>query len=155
MTDPIIRHEGEVYQYVGDEVVITWKAKEGISRNNCVVCFFDIEENLKTHGPEFEKKYVLIPYFKAGKHLGEVTTGEIGSLKKVIVYTGDILNAASRIQALCKSYQRSLIVSKEIIAVLDDTSALALETLGSTQLRGREEPAELYSVSRTAVSLSA
>ncbi len=148
MSDSIIQHEGEVYQYVGDEVVITWKAKEGTARNNCIACFFGIEENLNKHALKFQEKYGVVPHFKAGIHIGEVTTGEIGSLKKEIVFTGDVLNAAARIQGLCKTYLRPLIVSKEIIDLLSDVSAFEIEPLGSTQLRGREEPAELFSVSR-------
>lgn len=148
MSDSIIQHEGEVYQYVGDEVVITWKAKEGTARNNCIACFFGIAENLNKHALKFQEKYGVVPHFKAGIHIGEVTTGEIGSLKKEIVFTGDVLNAAARIQGLCKTYLRPLIVSKEIIDLLSDVSAFEIEPLGSTQLRGREEPAELFSVSR-------
>ena len=152
MSDPIINHEGEVYQYVGDEVVITWKAREGTARNNCVACFFGIGENIEKQANHFKDKYGVIPHFKAGLHLGKVTTGEIGALKKEIVFTGDVLNAAARIQGLCKTYQRPLIVSKELLENMSDPSQFQVEALGSTQLRGREEPVELFAVSRTAVS---
>lgn len=149
MSDPIIQSEGEVYQYVGDEVVITWEVDEGIFSNNCLECFFGIEDNLNKQASKFQEKYGVVPHFKAGIHVGEVTTGEIGSLKKEIVFTGDVLNAAARIQGLCKTYQRSLIVSKEIIDAIEYASAFQLESLGTTQLRGREEPSELFAVNLT------
>ncbi|MDW3192428.1 MAG: adenylate/guanylate cyclase domain-containing protein [Cytophagales bacterium] len=155
MTDPIIRYEGEVYQYVGDEVVVTWKASEDTARNNCIACFFGIKDNLNKQASKFQEKYGVVPHFKAGIHIGKVTTGKIGSLKKEIVFTGDVLNAAARIQGMCKTYQRPLIVSREIIDAMEDASSLQLESLGTTQLRGREEPAELFAISRTAVSPSA
>jgi len=30
LTDTILNNEGEIYQYVGDEIVITWPTKSGI-----------------------------------------------------------------------------------------------------------------------------
>ena len=47
MSDPIINSQGEVYQYIGDEVVITWSATKGLTDNNCIKCFTQIQENLK------------------------------------------------------------------------------------------------------------
>ena len=55
MTDPIINSLGEVYQYIGDEVVITWDAHKGLTNNHCILCFERIKQNLKNHGPQFEK----------------------------------------------------------------------------------------------------
>ncbi len=148
MTEPIINHRGEVYQYVGDEVVITWKAKDGIINNHAIACFFGIEDNLRIQADSFKSKYGFVPEFKAGIHLGEVTTGVIGALKKEVVFTGDVLNIAARIQALCKPYERSLIVSNKLIDKLKSVSELQLEPLGSTNLRGREEEMELTAISR-------
>ena len=45
----------------------------------------------------------LLPEFKAGFHLGKVTTGEIGVIKKEIIFTGDVLNTTARIQGLCNT----------------------------------------------------
>lgn len=146
MSDPIIEHEGEVYQYVGDEVVITWKAKEGTARNNCIACFFGIEENLKRHAPIFREKYGVVPHFKAGIHIGEVTTGEIGSLKKEIVFTGDVLNAAARIQGLCKKYQKSLLISKELWDNLESSDLLDFNYVGTETLRGKKVSSDIYEV---------
>jgi len=38
------------------------------------------------------EKYDILPSFKAGMHLGEATVGEIGVIKKDIVFSGDVLN---------------------------------------------------------------
>jgi adenylate cyclase len=34
ITDPIIYNKGEIYQYVGDEIVISWKLEYGIQNNH-------------------------------------------------------------------------------------------------------------------------
>jgi adenylate cyclase len=36
-------------------------------------------------------------------HGGAVTAGEIGIVRKEIVYSGDVLNTTARIQAECKA----------------------------------------------------
>ncbi|MFY0655105.1 MAG: hypothetical protein JXQ96_23965, partial [Cyclobacteriaceae bacterium] len=38
-TPGILRNHGEIYQYVGDEVVISWKTTHGTENANCVQCF--------------------------------------------------------------------------------------------------------------------
>ena len=44
-SDAIIRHAGEIYQYVGDEIVISWEYEDGIKANNCLNCFFAMKED--------------------------------------------------------------------------------------------------------------
>lgn len=146
MSDPIIQHQGEVYQYIGDEVVITWEAAEGLKSNHAVACFFRIEENLRRHASKFESEFGVVPYFKAGIHLGEVTAGELGALKKEIVFTGDVLNTAARIQSMCKTYRQTLIISREVKDGLEAPDQIKMESLGEVVLRGREESGALYGV---------
>ncbi len=52
-----------------------------------------------------------MPEFKAGFHIGKVTTGEIGVIKKDIIFTGDILNTTARIQGLSNTYKVDIITS--------------------------------------------
>ncbi len=144
MSDPIINHLGEVYQYIGDEVVISWKAPEGFQENNCINCFFKIKENLKLKHNHFAERYGLVPDFKAGLHVGEATTGEMGALKKEIVFVGDVLNTAARIQGMCNAYEVDLIVSEELQSELQ--AGIDTELLGDIQLKGKAESVKLFAV---------
>ena len=48
----IVKTRGHVYQYVGDEVVIIWKLKDGLKNNNCIKSFIlamDILENRRDY----------------------------------------------------------------------------------------------------------
>ena len=40
ITDPILENEGEIYQYVGDEVVVAWNYEEGKKRFSLPQMFF-------------------------------------------------------------------------------------------------------------------
>ncbi|MEL6192852.1 MAG: adenylate/guanylate cyclase domain-containing protein [Bacteroidota bacterium] len=146
LSDAIIAHHGDVYQYIGDEIVITWEYEAGLSHANCIDCFFSMKETLQKKGADFEKAFGFLPTFKAGLHLGEVTTGEIGALKKEIFYTGDVLNVTSRIQSLCNQFQKDFLVSEELINMLPKELDYPTESLGKYMLKGRKEAIGIVAV---------
>lgn len=44
VTPSILANQGEIYQYVGDEVIVSWKKEKGIEQQRALNCFFDIEK---------------------------------------------------------------------------------------------------------------
>ena len=147
LSDAIIQHRGEVYQYIGDEIVITWPYEVGMQHNSCLQCFFAMHEDLNNKQVKFEEEYGVYPTFKGGMHAGSVTTGQIGALKKEVFYTGDVLNTASRIQSLCKEYGVDFIISANIKQGVSDNE-LQFTHIGETHLRGKKQSVPLYSVAK-------
>lgn len=146
MTDPILECKGRIYQYVGDEIVLTWQIKEGLEELNCIKCFFDIQNKIYGLKDVYLKKYGIYPEFKAGLHVGKVITGEIGDIKKDIVYHGDTVNTAARIQSECNKYNRKVLASKDLVDLLDLKGKYNTESMGNIRLRGKEKELELFSV---------
>ena len=126
MTNTILNNEGEIYQYVGDEIVISWSMKKGIRKANCLNCFSQIQEKLVDLRPIYEKKYKVMPEFKAGIHYGSVMAGEVGVIKKDIIYSGDVLNTTARIQEQCNQYKVDILISKETFDLISDTDRYKL-----------------------------
>ena len=147
-SDAIIRHSGEVYQYVGDEIIVSWKYDAGIKNNNCINCFFAMKEDLKKRTDWYTKTFGVATTFKAALHVGKVTTGEIGALRKEIIFTGDVLNTTSRIQGLCNQYDTDILVSKDLISSLRLEKEIQITSLGKIELKGKEENLELFTVKR-------
>ena len=148
LTDPILYTDGEVYQYVGDEVIVTWKMKHGLEDFNCVRCFYAMQEAIIARKKNYEEKYGLVPEFKAGLHCGEVTTGEIGVVKRDIVYSGDVLNTTARIQAMCNELKAKILLSKYLLDKLNiPPSSLHQREMGEIDLRGKKEKVVLYTLS--------
>ncbi len=145
-SDAIVRYEGEVYQYIGDEIVISWKYEDGIKNNNCIRCFLAMKEDLKKRADWYTKTFGVAPTFKAGLHVGEVTTGEIGALKKEIIFTGDVLNTTARIQGLCNQYNVDNLVSEDLIKALPLGNKFQAMALGSSGLKGKEDKMKLYTI---------
>ena len=147
ITDTILNNEGEIYQYVGDEIVISWSIKKGTRQANCLRCFTQIQEKLADLRPIYEKKYGLMPEFKAGIHYGPVMAGEVGVIKKDIIYSGDVLNTTARIQEQCNQYSVDFLISKETFDLISDTEEYKLVPLGSIELRGKKRKIDLNTLS--------
>ncbi len=47
ISGPVLDNGGEIYEYVGDEVVLTWKEERGIKDANCLRVFFDIDSTIQ------------------------------------------------------------------------------------------------------------
>ncbi len=137
---------GEIYQYVGDEIVISWKVREGIHMNNCIECFFAMKREIKSQESKYRGRFGVLPDFKAGCHVGNVTTGEIGVIKKEIIFTGDVLNTTARIQSLCNSYNVDLLISGQLMQVLQLGPLQNMKAMGEAELRGRDEKVMLYTL---------
>jgi len=146
LSDPIVHYRGEIYQYVGDEIVVSWKLKSGLQNSNCLKCFLSMKKAISKQSEKYILKFGLVPSFKAGFHLGKVTTGEIGVVKKNILFTGDVLNTTSRIQGLCNTYNVDILISGDLIRKMNFDSEFTTVSLGENELRGRDEKVELFTI---------
>jgi adenylate cyclase len=146
ITEPIINSRGEIYQYVGDEVIVTWPAKTGLSENNCLLCFYRIKHALEKRKEHYLDEYGLVPSFKAGVHIGEATVGEIGIIKKDIVFSGDVLNTTSRIEGECNKHNVNIILSTTLLQRMPMNGEYKKIPLGDIQLKGKEEKLSLSTI---------
>lgn len=146
MTDAILETSGNIYQYVGDEIVVSWTKNKGVYANNCIKCFTKISKRIEEKKEYYLKGFGLVPEFKAGYHIGEVTTGEIGIIKKDIIYTGDVLNTTARIQAECNTYKAKALISGNLLKELQKEDPISFTQIGELLFRGKTESIQLYSV---------
>ena len=145
-SDPIDEQRGEVHQYVGDEMVITWTTTEGRDGARPLACFFAIEEALARAAPEFEREFGVVPRLRAALHAGPVITGEVGGSRRAIVYHGDVMNTTSRIEQATRDLECQFLVSGDALERLADLEGFAREDLGLRQLRGRVAAVHVYAV---------
>jgi len=146
-TSDILNSSGEIYQYVGDEIVISWKMPKGTENANCLQCFFRIQKTLRNKASYFQEQYDTIPEFKAGLHYGHVMAGEVGVVKRDIAFSGDVLNTTSRIQAKCNDLGVNLLLSKFLLDKLAKAADhYKFKKMGDLLLRGKEERVVLFGV---------
>lgn len=135
-----------IYQYVGDEVVLTWKIQEEDGLEDCIQAYYAYENRLKARADYYGQLYGVQPLFKAGLHLGPVTVVEVGNLKREIAYHGDTINVASRIQEQCKTYDRTLLISEIVFERVKNMAGYSFDSVGEFVLRGRKKTTQLYGV---------
>lgn len=146
---PVLRHGGDIYKYVGDEAIITWKKKEGAANANAVATFFAVADQIASREEYYRETYGVVPEFRAGLHFGDVIVGEMGDYKREIAILGDVMNTAARVQAQCRVEAVSFLASRESLDALGDFPGGALfraESHGGRALRGKEKETELAAI---------
>jgi adenylate cyclase len=136
----------QVYQYVGDEIVVTWPVSDGLREFSCIRFFFACEKQFAGRTQYYTKHYDFLPSFKAGLHMGKVTAVEIGEIKRDIAYHGDTLNTAARIQGVCNEFGKKFLVSEFLLEQIGVNQNLKTESLGNIQLRGKTQGVGIASV---------
>lgn len=138
IADPILESEGAIYQYVGDEVIVAWNYEEGLKNNRCITCFYDIKRKINQNAEKYRLRYGLIPTFKAGFHCGRVVAGEVGTLRREVTYSGDVLNTTARILALCRNYGAEVLASGSLLSQLCLDKTFEVLELGRMKLHGKQ-----------------
>ena len=147
LTEIVIKYKASIYQYVGDEVVLTWDIKNGLNNLNCIKAYFSFYNKLQSNKDYYIKNFGLLPFFKSGLDSGEVTVAEIGDIKREIAYHGDVLNVAARIEKQCTPLNKKMIISEYLEKELpNDLNGFSKELIGEIELKGRHEKINLYSI---------
>ncbi|MEE9430211.1 MAG: adenylate/guanylate cyclase domain-containing protein [Melioribacteraceae bacterium] len=136
----------EIYQYVGDEVVLTWLKDEGLYNMNCIKFYFAFQDKLLENKQEYESGFGAVPEFKASAHIGKITVAEVGNIKREIAYHGDTINIAARIQTKCNIYNKNFLISETLKNNLEMSSKIKIDFVDETILKGKTQKNKLYSV---------
>ena len=143
---PVMMTRAEIYQYVGDEVVLTWQLGAGLRDANCLRTYSLIQDAVAGRADEYMRRYGTVPEYKAGLHCGVVVSAQIGDIKREIVYNGDVVNTASRIQEQCGELGEDLVVSDDLMRLVEVPDGFKAEPLGHIDLKGKEQPVALWAL---------
>ncbi|MEP2935443.1 MAG: adenylate/guanylate cyclase domain-containing protein [Gilvibacter sp.] len=145
LNEIVPKYSAEIYQYVGDEAVLSWPYKKGLANNNCVKMYFEFAAALNNKADYYNQKYGLTPLFKAGLHGGTLMVAEVGVVKKELAFHGDVINTSARIQSECNNYDVPILISESL---KDDLSAVAFTAkhMGNVLLKGKEVEVNIYTI---------
>jgi adenylate cyclase len=141
-------YKANIYQYVGDEVVLSWSMSDGLENLNCIKAYFSFQNLLESRSDFYKKKYGLVPFFKAGLNVGDVTIAEVGQIKREIAFHGDTVNTASRIQGMCNEYGKGLLLSQALKELIEKRKELKIDMVGEVPLRGKSKSLKIYSIDK-------
>ena len=147
LTQVVMQYEASIYQYVGDEVVISWPVKaHKTNPKTSVQAFFKYIELLREKEEIYRARFGIRPAFRGGIDIGMVTSIEVGDVKREIVYHGDPLNTASRLLELCKNSNEKLVVSSRIADAVEQDRDFNIKWKKQILLRGKHQPVEANSI---------
>ncbi len=142
---PILEHGGEVHSYVGDGLIASWPLARG-DAGRCVDCYLAIQRTLAARADHYRQRYGVAPEVRAVLHAGPIVAGECGDAKLSIVYLGDTLNTAARLEQTAKALDRACLASGDLLRRIQLPAAVAAEPLGPITLRGRQQPVDTYAI---------
>ncbi len=146
-TPVILRHKGRIYQYVGDEITVSWWMNQGLNKLNCIRCPMEIRKIFNHRSSYYTAQYGVVPDFKAGLHCGPVMVGEIGVVKRDIAFSGEVVGTAARIQNRCNHLEVNLLISQDLKDLLPwEGSRLIPEHKGDLLIKGKMVNLPLYTV---------
>lgn len=146
-TPVILKFKGNIYQYVGDEITVSWWMTPGLQKLNCIRCPLEVRKIFNHRSSYYMSTYGAVPDFKAGLHCGPVMVGEVGVVKRDIAFSGEVVGTAARIQKRCNHLEVNLLISNDLKELLQwSGTKLRPEHKGDLLIRGKRENLALYTV---------
>jgi adenylate cyclase len=135
----VVDYRGEVLNYVGDEVIVTWPERAGAVDYRPLRCFVAMRDELSRASGQFEREFGAAPRIRGSLHFGPVIVGEIGDIKRAIVFNGDVMNTAARLEELSRNVEGGFLISGAAMQRFGSTPPFAVRDLGQLAIRGRAD----------------
>ena len=84
-----------------------------------------------------EGEFGAAPKIRGSLNFGPVIVGEIGDVKRAIVFNGDTMNTAARLEELSRTVDGGFLASHEAVNRLGLDASTCLRSLGVMPIRGR------------------
>jgi len=139
LTQPVVDYRGEVLGYVGDEIIVTWSEAAGGVDCRPLRCFAAMRAALAKSAGEFERAFGAAPRIRGSLHFGPVIVGEIGNIKRAIVFNGDVMNTAARLEELSRQVEGGFLASRAAMQRFETAPPFAMRDLGMLPIRGRAD----------------
>jgi adenylate cyclase len=146
LTLVVVDYRGEVLNYVGDEVIVTWPESRGAIEGRPLQCFVAMREALAQASGRFESEFGAIPRIRGSLHFGPVIVGEIGDVKRAIVFNGDVMNTAARLEELSRKVDGGFLASRMALERFGSAPGVATRELGRMPIRGRADGIDVFGI---------
>jgi adenylate cyclase len=152
LTLAVVDYRGEVLNYVGDEVIVTWPERPGAIDCRPLRCFGAMREELSRASSQFEREFGTVPRIRGSLHFGPVIVGEIGDIKRAIVFNGDVMNTAARLEELSRNVDGGFLASRAAMQRFDSAPPFAVRDLGRLAIRGRADGIDVVGIEAPALA---
>ena len=115
--------------------------------------FKAIVADIEANAASWRKNYGQVPKLRAALHGGEIITAEVGVDHHKISYFGDTVNTTARLETLCRSLNRPVLISAELARRVKFPDEISCEDLGTHAVRGRGQALGVIALSSRAVTV--
>ncbi len=143
---------GDVLKLIGDGILAIFKADD---RTEACGCALKAEADLRRRLQDLnqtraaEERPTTSVYL--GLHIGEVFYGNIGAENRLdFTVVGPAVNEVSRVAAMCRSADRSVLLSNDFVAAAPAGARAHIVSVGRYALRGIGKAQELFTLDETA-----
>ncbi|WP_420968062.1 adenylate/guanylate cyclase domain-containing protein [Bradyrhizobium sp. B120] len=150
LTQSVVDYRGEVLNYIGDEVIVTWPEHNGAVDCRPLRCFVAMRRALQKAAPQFEREFGAVPRIRGSLHFGPVIVGEIGDVKRAIVFNGDVMNTAARLEELSRKVDGGFLASRAAMARFAAPPPFPVSDLGTLPIRGRVDGIDVVGIGAVA-----
>ncbi|MEM9267710.1 MAG: adenylate/guanylate cyclase domain-containing protein, partial [Pseudomonadota bacterium] len=144
-----LANKGVVEQFAGDGAMIIFGLPE-VSPNdasNAIACAQDLVSAIEQLSEGLVKEGEAPLSIRIGAHYGPVMAAVLGGeAQRHVSVTGDVVNAASRLQAVAKKVQSTIVVSDALLLAANPELAARFRNVGLYTLRGQKDPLELWGI---------
>jgi adenylate cyclase len=146
LTLSVVDYRGEVLNYVGDEVIVTWPEVSGAVDCRPLRCFVAMRDELSRASGQLEREFGAVPRIRGSLHFGPVIIGEIGDVKRAIVFNGDVMNTAARLEELSRNVDGGFLASRAAMDRFSSAPPFAVRDLGRLAIRGRADGIDVVGI---------
>jgi adenylate cyclase len=94
----------------------------------------------------------VVPRIRGSLHFGPVIVGEIGDLKRAIVFNGDVMNTAARLEELSRGVDGGFLASRAAMQRFSSAPPFAVRDLGRLPIRGRADGIDVVGIEAPALA---
>jgi adenylate cyclase len=93
-----------------------------------------------------QHEFGVVPRIRGSLHFGPVIIGEIGDVKRAIVFNGDVMNTAARLEELSRNVEGGFLASRAAMERFGSAPPFAVRDLGRLPIRGRADGIDVVGI---------
>lgn len=145
MTDIVIKYDGTLDKYVGDEIMAFWGAPVPQQDHALRACMAALEMMTKLHemNREWKQHNKESLNIGIGLNTGAMVVGFVGSASRMdYTLMGDMVNLGARLEGTNKIYNTNIIISEFTYEEVKDH--IIARELDLIRVKGKEKPVKIY-----------
>lgn len=147
MSQVIIKYDGTLDKYIGDEIMAFWGAPLDQPRHArlAVQAGYEMILEMKKLHLLWEKEGTDPFSIGVGMNTGEMIVGNVGStIRMDYTVIGDSVNLAARVERLTRKFNSDFLITEYTYQQVKDI--VKARKIGAVQVTGKEDPVMIYSV---------